>query len=253
MLRTNVARDAGVLVSAVFFLTGWSFLDPFHKHVEEGNRKAEQERQDEALQQYGEAAQVDPGSPIPDFNRGIVLSGKGEADAAKDAFVAAAASENPEIAADALYNLGNVLMESQEFGPAVESYLKSLDLDPDDADAQKNLEIAFHRLEEQQQQQQQQQDQQQDDQQEGEESEEQPQPQDEPSEDPNESQDENPDQGEQPEEEQEPRPEEGPPEERLTREDAERLLNAIESDELKVLQQLQETDEETKGVITNDW
>ncbi len=58
---------------ALPLLVGWSFFDPFHEHVENGNRNGEKGEADAALQHYGEAARVDPSSPIPDFNRGIVL------------------------------------------------------------------------------------------------------------------------------------------------------------------------------------
>jgi Ca-activated chloride channel family protein len=228
-------------------LVGWSFFDPFHEHVEKGNEKAAEEAST-ALEHYDEARRVNPGSPIPDFNRGIVLSREGQTEEAGDAFLAAAASDDPTIAADALYNHGNTLLEAEQFAPAIEAYLRSLDLDPADDDARRNLEIAVQRLEEQQQQQeQQQQDQNQDENQDQQEQQQQPQDQGE-----NEEQ-QQPENNESPqEEEQQPQPEPGPPEERLTREDAERLLNAIESDELKVLQQLLEQEQETRGVGV-DW
>lgn len=228
-------------------LVGWSFFDPFHENVEKGNREAEERDAEAALERYDEARRVNPGSPIPDFNRGIVLSREGRTEEAGDAFLAAAASEDPAIAAHALYNHGNTLLEAELFAPAVEAYLQSLDLDPGDEDARRNLEIAVQRLEEQQQQQQQQdrqdenrgddREQQQQQQQPGE-NEEKASPENEES-DPEEP-------GEQ------PPAEPGPPEERLTREDAERLLNAIESDELKVLEQLLDQEQESKGVGV-DW
>jgi tetratricopeptide (TPR) repeat protein len=152
-------HGAVALLAALPLLGGWSFFDPFHENVEKGNKLAEGEQADAALERYGEAARLDPGSPIPDFNRGIVLSGQGKAQEAGDAFLGAAAAEDPQVAADALYNLGNVLLEAQQYEPAVEAYLSSLDLDPDDADARRNLEIAWKRLEQQQQEQQQEQDQ----------------------------------------------------------------------------------------------
>jgi hypothetical protein len=56
-------------------------------------------------------------------------------------------------------------------------------------------------------------------------------------------------------EEQPSEPEEEQPqrsEERLSREDAERLLNAIQSDELKVLEELQDQ-QEGQAVVEYDW
>jgi tetratricopeptide (TPR) repeat protein len=239
--RTTFATLAALLP----FLLGWSFFDPFHEHVEKGNRKAkEKAAAEEALGHYGEAARVSPGSPIPDFNRGIVLSQEGRVEEACDAFLGAAAAEDSQLAADALYNLGNTLLEAEQFEPAVEAYLQSLDLDPADADARRNLEIALKRLQQQQQQQQQQQEEQQEDE-EGEQGQQEEQQQDQDQS----GQEETPsDQGEQEEQPQEQQQEFG----RMTREDAERLLNAIQSDELKVLQQLQDEEEQDEG-DGNDW
>ncbi len=222
------------------WLVAWSFFDPFHQNVEEGNEKAEEGGSEEALSHYDEAARVNPSSPIPDFNRGLVLSGD-DPTQAMDAFRAAAASQDPSVVADALYNLGNVHLEGEEFEPAIESFLKSLDLDPTDGDARRNLEIALERLREQEQQPQDQ------EQNQDENQEEQPQEQ-EPEDDPN--HEEQPKPEDDPEEE--PPPEPRRQEERLSREDAERLLNAVQSEELKTLEELQQQ-EVQEGVVTHDW
>ena len=107
-------RTVLLLLLATPLLVGWSFFDPFHENVEKGNRKAEAGEADEALTRYEEAAKVDPSSPIPDFNRGIVLSEKGDVEQALDAFRAATASEDPAVAADALYNMGNVYLQGEQ-------------------------------------------------------------------------------------------------------------------------------------------
>lgn len=229
-------------------LVGWSFFDPFHEHVEKGNRHAKDGKAELAVPEYDQAARTNPSSPIPDFNKGTALAKGGSADAARDALLAAAASKDPGIAADALYNLGNVYLGEQRFGEAIDSYLKSLDLDPKDPDARRNLEIALRRLQEQQQQQQQQQNQPQKNDDEKKDDEKQQQQQQQPEQKP----DSKPD--DQQQQEQQPTPQDStqtPSEERFTREDAERLLNAIQSDELKVLDQLRK--KEGKEVTTNDW
>lgn len=235
---------AWAILAAAPLLAGWSFFDPFHAHVEKGNARAGDGDAETAVQEYDEAAKVDPSSPIPDFNKGVALARKGDAAAARDALLAAAASRDAGIAADALYNLGNVQLAEKSYGEAVESYLKSLDLDPADPDARRNLEIALRRLQEQPPQAQpepspdgQDQDPPQDEQQ-------QPEPQD-------------PNQGPEPPEEPQPEPSpedstQAPEEERMSREDAQRLLNAIRSDELKVLDKLQDREPVVEGG-TNDW
>lgn len=244
-------RGAVLVLAAFPLLTGWSFFDPFHANVEKGNREAEAGEADKAIERYDEAAKVDPSSPIPDFNRGIVLSEKGDVEKALDSFRAASASEDPEVAADALYNMGNVYMQGEQYEPAIDSYLKSLDLDPVDADARRNFELALRKLQEQQQQQQQQQDQDQDQDQNEDQNQDQ-KPQDDQEQEPQEDeQQQSPDQP-QDQQEEEPQEQPQPEEEKLSREDAERLLNAVQSDELKVLEQLQQK-EPPKGVVTRDW
>ena len=259
-MRSSV-RSAILVIASAPLLVAWSFFDPFHENVEKGNEQAKAGQPDAALQHYDEAARVDPSSPIPDYDRGIVLSGKGEADKALDAFRAAAASEDSTLASDALYNMGNVYLNGKQFAPAIDSYLKSLDLDPNDADARRNLEIALKAQQQQQQQQKQQkkdqknqdkkdkkddqqkqQDQQKQDQQQKPQEpkkDEQPQGQNEPPK--KEDQQKSP--------EQQPQPQE----DRLSREDAERLLNAVQSDELKVLEQLKQEQQAKPGVVARDW
>jgi Ca-activated chloride channel family protein len=265
---------AAALAGALPFLAGWSFFDPFHAKVETGNRLVAGGEPDAAITHYDEAARLDPGSPIPDFNRGIALTGQGKAEEAGDAFLGAAAAEDPRVAADALYNLGNVLLDAQQYEPAVEAYLKSLDLDPADADARRNLEIAWRRLEQQQQQQQQDQEQQQQDQdqqdQDQEQQDQEQEPQD-PEQDPDQPQDpqspedqdqqqdeeQDEEQGQAPEDQEQSSPDDRQqppvPQDRMSREDAERLLNAVQSDELKVLQKLQDDAEKDAGGVTDDW
>jgi len=71
--------------------------------------------------------------------------------------------------AGAFYNLGNSLMNKQEYEAAIEAYKNALRQNPDDFNSKYNLEFAMHQLKEQQkqeQQQQQNQDQQNEDQQE---------------------------------------------------------------------------------------
>lgn len=239
-------RSRWPLAFAIPFLVGWSFFDPFHAHVEKGNENAKKGDATTAVDEYEEAARERPSSPIPDFNKGVALARAGQSDAAREAMLAASASEDHAVAADALYNVGNVFLGEQHAKEAVESYLRSLDLDPNDADARRNLEIALRKLEQQQQQQKQQQEDQKKDE-DKDKKDQKPEPKDEPQNEAPETQ---------PDQQQEPEPSPGDstqvPEDRLTREDAERLLNAIQSDEMKVLGQVRRQDD-PKEVPTHDW
>jgi tetratricopeptide (TPR) repeat protein len=247
--RGRTALGALGILWAIPLLGGWSFFDPFFENVEKGNAAAEGGDDAAALEHYERAAEAVPSSPVPDFNRGIVLARGEDPAPARDAFLGAAAAEDSEIAADALYNLGNVHFDHEEYGRAIEAYLKSLDLDSEDGDARRNLELAVRRLQEQQQQPQ---PQPQPEESENEEDEDRPEPT--PPDEPSEGQDESPTPEEEPEDEEPPDSTRQPrPEERMSREDAERLLNAVETEELKVLEQLQPSEEESRGVARDDW
>ncbi|MAF26890.1 MAG: hypothetical protein CME07_03375 [Gemmatimonadetes bacterium] len=245
---------------------GWSPFGSLHEQVAKGNRAAAEAGAADsasaalALSHYAEAARIDPGSPVPDFNRGVLLAKTGDDEQSRDAFLAAAAAEDEAVRSGALYNLGNVLLGGDDAQGAIEAYLKSLDIDPGNPDARRNLEIAVRRLEEQQQQEQQQQDDPQE--QESEENEDdsedsgdseegEPPPE---TENPGEEETEESPPPEEPGEgEEEHSQQDRPREEQLSREDAERLLNAIETEELKVLEQLNIQEGEELGADAQDW
>jgi Ca-activated chloride channel family protein len=85
----------------------------------------------------------------------------GDLESAARSFEGAGAAGDDRLRAQAWYDLGNVAYRQSRFEEAIDAYHRSLDLDPKDADAKFNLEVARVALERQQQQQQQQQKQQQ--------------------------------------------------------------------------------------------
>lgn len=160
-------------------------------------------------------------------------------------------SPDSTLTGEMLYNRANALFESGKLPEAIESYVQSLQYLPDDEDARHNLEVALKLMQEQQQQQQQQrnsddqqqqkeqeeqqQNQQQQQQQEGEQQEQEQQQQQE-----GEQQQPQPDSTETPEPQPDstvtPPPAELTPEEmmQLSKEDAMRILRALEEQEKKL-------------------
>jgi len=88
-----------------------------------GNSIFQQERYDEAIRQYEQAASL---------------------------------TDDPRLKSNAFFNLGNTYMQSQQFDKSIESYIKALKVAPDDFETKKNLTLALQQLQQQQQQQQQQ-------------------------------------------------------------------------------------------------
>jgi len=89
-----------------------------------GNTIFQQERYDEAIRQYEQAASI---------------------------------TDDPQLKSNAYYNLGNTYMQAQKFDKSVESYIRALKIDPEDLETKRNLTLALQQLQQQQQQQEEQQ------------------------------------------------------------------------------------------------
>lgn len=217
----------------------------------EGNRLYGEGRFAEAHEKYLEALLEAPDSPIIRFNDGSALYQGENYESALESFRAAVESGDPEVAADAWYNLGNTLYRQGALPESLEAFKQALRTNPADTDAKHNLERVLQQMQEQEQQQQQQGDGGSDDENQ-EENEQQPQggeqdrqqnPQDrdQPEQDPDQDPTEQPDQEPNPQQnpdESEPQPRDAaPPPGEMTREEAERLLDAIQEDQDEVNRQ----------------
>jgi Ca-activated chloride channel family protein len=103
-----------------------------------------------AEERFEQAAGVRPDDPCTRFNTADSLFKSGKLDQAAELFRALGGDERSPFAAAARYNLGNVLLQKQDFKGAVESYRSALELQPGDADTRHNLEVALRALQEQQ-------------------------------------------------------------------------------------------------------
>jgi len=115
-----------------------------------------------AQERFDGAAAVRPDDPRTRFNAADALFKAGKLEQAAELFRALGSDDASPFAAAARYNLGNVLLEKQEFKDAVESYRGALRVNPGDADTRRNMEIALRALKEQQQKQREKQDKNQD-------------------------------------------------------------------------------------------
>lgn len=139
--------------------------------VREGNRLYSEGQYAEAHEKYLEALRNAPNSPLIRFNDGNALYQTREFQRATDAFRAALESGDPALESKAWYNMGNALYRQQQLEESLEAYKQALRRDPMDVDAKHNLELVREQLQQQnqgrqddqqQQEQQQRQDQQQD-------------------------------------------------------------------------------------------
>ncbi len=139
-------RHAGI--ATLFVLLGSLPLqaDEFARHNNEGNKLAKQEQFDQALQRYHEARVERPDRPEVGYNIGNVYHLEGKFDSAAKEYQNALSALTGPVAPQASYNLGNTLFRMQQYGPAIEAYKGALIENPSDIDAKHNLELALRRL-----------------------------------------------------------------------------------------------------------
>ena len=180
------------------------------KQVRAGNKEYRNIQFGDSELSYRRALDADPGYSDASFNLGNSLYKQKKYEDAQERFGALSSSElDRRSRSESLYNLGNSLLKSDKVEESIEAYKNSLRLKPDNPEAKYNLAYAQDLL-------QQQQDQQNGQQQEnGEQNDQQQQ------------QDKN-DQQDRSEQEQQQN------EQKMTREDAERLLQALANNEQEV-------------------
>jgi Ca-activated chloride channel family protein len=133
--------------------------------VERGNRLYRAGRYEEAVEAYQAAVRSGKASPQVRYNLGTALLQLGRYEEADQQLQLALEGVDPDLRQRALYNLGNRFLsaaresaEPQAQGPlleaAVEAYKRALRLEPSDPDAKWNLEMALREQQDQQQQQQ---------------------------------------------------------------------------------------------------
>lgn len=117
-----------------------------------------------ALEQYERAAERDPGAAEPVYNTGNALYRMEEFGESVRRYDESLQNAEGELRASGFFNRGNASFRISQYDEAVEAYKEALRINPDDADAKHNLELALRQLPPQAQAQAQQEDAQQQDQ-----------------------------------------------------------------------------------------
>jgi len=219
------------LFLALVFSAQFVNADAYIDLVKKGNEALKTKDHKKALEFYRQAETELPESPELNYNLGGALHEDGNFEEAVDRFQRSLNTVDPKLEAASHYNLGNTYFRMQDYQKAITSYQEALNLNPDDMDAKFNLELARKLLKEQiepQQQQNQQQQQQQNQQ------DKQDQQQNQVNRDQQQQQQDQPDQKEQ-QQKQQPQPEK----QKMSKEDAERILNALKDDEQDIQKKIQ--------------
>jgi Ca-activated chloride channel family protein len=135
--------------SGLVFLPLWPLLmafDPLtssNRDIERGNERMTAGKAEEALGFYDKAVARLPSDPGAHFDRGTALFALSRFEEAGQEFLHATEAKDGALKASAFYNLGNAFFKKDKFKEAVEAYKRTLTLDPRDARAKWNLEIAL--------------------------------------------------------------------------------------------------------------
>lgn len=196
------------------------------KYIRQGNREYEKDKFSESEISYRKAADKNAKSPDAIFNIGDALYKQNKYDDAGTQFIENhSMSDDREKKSSSLYNLGNSLLKANKVRESIDAYKGSLKLDPGNMEAKYNLAYAQDLLKEQEQEQEQQQQQQKDQNKDNQDNKKQDQEQ--------KQKDQNKDQnneGNQQEQQQQQNQEQ----QTISKEDAERILNALANDEKDV-------------------
>jgi Ca-activated chloride channel homolog len=117
-----------------------------------GNQQYDKKQYVEAEKAYLDAQLEAPGKPELLYNLGNTLIQQKKYDQAVQSLKQAAAKGDKGLQSSSWYNMGNSLFDSSKFKEAAEAYIQALKINPSDRDAKHNLELAWKRLQENQQQ-----------------------------------------------------------------------------------------------------
>lgn len=117
----------------------------------------------EAGEKYQQALKIEPSSREALYNLGLTYirrAGAAQSDSLRQQLIKAGADamqnvaqsvkEKPQLAADAMFNLGNIAFNSEDYAQAVAMYKSSLRVCPDDEKTRRNLRIAQKKLQQNQ-------------------------------------------------------------------------------------------------------
>lgn len=229
-IESRLKPQAALLLALLCF-GGSLFAQGERKFIRQGNREFQKEKYSESEISYRRAADKNKSSADAVFNTGDALYKQEKyEDAGKQFTESHRMNEDREKKATSMYNLGNSFLKSGKLKESIDAYKNSLRLDPGNMEAKYNLAFAQDRLKEQEQQQQQQQNQQNQDQKNQDQDQNKDQDQDQ-NQDKKDDQKDNENQDQQQQNEQQ---------QSMSREDAERLLNAIANDEKEVQEKVKE-------------
>jgi len=138
-MRTVLLLLMGILINTIVFAQNRvSRVD-----IKKGNKLYQEKKYDAAQKSYEQGLKKDPESFKGNFNLGDALYQKGDYENARKAFNAGIQSTNDKVLqARAYHNIGNTFLKEKKWEEAVNAYKNSLKLNAKDPSAKYNLAYA---------------------------------------------------------------------------------------------------------------
>lgn len=118
-----------------------------NQFLREGNKLYKNQKYNNATESYAKALQLAPKDVRAYFNQGDAFYRLNELDKSKDMFDAVSkAALNSDIKARAFYNTGNIFYKQEKYEESAKAYKESLKLNPKDVDVKYNLMMALAKI-----------------------------------------------------------------------------------------------------------
>jgi Ca-activated chloride channel homolog len=215
-----------IWIAGALLFSGASFGQKANTLVRDGNRKYDKGDYKNAEKDYRKALEIDKESLKGQFNLGASVYKENNFKESANIYSGMADKNlDKNTKARVLHNLGNSLLESKDYEKSIQAYKNSLLNNPKDEDTKYNLEYAKMMLKKQQDQKNQQ------------------------------KKDQQKDKKDQQQQQQNQQNQQQPPEQKkISKEDANRMLEAMKNDEKKTLQKVnKEKAKPVKVAVEKDW
>lgn len=234
--KADVSRDsvrlfpiALLTLASAVWTPGICGAWPWSNEQKRAERQLRAGNLEQALRHYENARLRDPDNPALDYNVGNVLHMNNRLEAAAGEYSKAITRSDSDLKEMSYYNMGNTFYRMGDMNRAIESYIRALLEDPQDHDAKHNLEMALRMIQQHKEQKEKQ------DQEKEEKDEKEQQQKSEEQKDTV--------------EEREVQPKEG----EMSREQAERILNALNEQEKEERRELRKSKSKAKFYVEKDW
>jgi tetratricopeptide (TPR) repeat protein len=135
------------LLGWIIFASNKCSAQSTNKLLREGNKSYDKEKYNNATESYSKALQKAPKDVRANFNQGDAFFKLNELDKAKEQYMSAARlSKNTDIQAKAFYNIGNAWYKQEKYEESAKAYKVSLKLNPKDTQAKYNLMMALAKI-----------------------------------------------------------------------------------------------------------